>query len=93
MDHTMGFKKYSEAWEKSNRMIDEAKIKESAANSEVFGKYIVMKTDGTEIKKGSKYFVLNVNSDKHAIVAMKAYAESIREENKALYKEVLEYIK
>jgi len=46
----------------------------------LFDKYEVIKKDGTT-DPYADYFVLRLDKDPHAIVAAKAYAESIKSEN------------
>ena len=50
------------------------------------------KADGSKIDPDAKYFVLRVDTDKHAKKALLAYAESVREDNPTLAKDIiLEY--
>ena len=58
----------------------------------LYGKYIISKADGSEVDPKAKYFVLRADTDKHARKALLAYAESVREDNPTLAKDiVLEY--
>ena len=43
----------------------------------LYNKYIVAKTDGTPIASNAQYFVLRVDTDSHARVALGAYADSL----------------
>lgn len=40
----------------------------------LYGKYIIFKADGSEGDPEAKYFVLRVDTDKHARKALLAYA-------------------
>ena len=46
----------------------------------LFNKYKVSKTDGTPVDPEAQYFVLRLDTDKHARVAIEAYADSLMEE-------------
>ena len=50
------------------------------ASEGIFDKYDVVKKDGTT-DPAADYFVLRLDKDPHAIVAAKAYAESVKPEN------------
>jgi len=45
------------------------------------GKYIVEKSDGSAVDPNAMYFVLRIDTDPHARVALRAYARSIRASN------------
>jgi len=47
----------------------------------LYDKYTVIKNDRSEIDQDADYFVIRIDSDKHARVAALAYADSIKEEN------------
>ncbi len=46
--------------------------------SRLFDKYKIEKTDGSPIDPNAMYFVLRIDTDFHARVALRAYARSIR---------------
>ncbi len=46
----------------------------------LYEKFEVVRTDGKPRHDGCRYFVLDLDCDKHADAALKAYAESCREE-------------
>lgn len=50
----------------------------------LYGKFIVRRTDGRDMPgekhEGCEYFVLDLNHDKHAYMALRAYATSCRDE-------------
>jgi hypothetical protein len=46
----------------------------------IYDKYVISKRSGM-IDPGAEYFVLRIDSDHHARIALKAYAESIRNDN------------
>ena len=46
--------------------------------SRVFDKYKVEKKDGTPVDANAQYFVLRIDTDPHARVALRAYARSVR---------------
>lgn len=46
--------------------------------ADLFDKYEVRKKDGTPVDPNAMYFVLRVDTDRHARVALRAYARSIR---------------
>lgn len=63
----------------------------------IYEKFIVNRTDGTD-KPGEKhencrYFVLDLDHDKFAIPAIKAYAEACSEEYPVLSKELFSFVK
>lgn len=57
-------------------------------NDGIYNKFDVMRVDGTDgpgaKHDGCEYFVLDVTHDPHAIPALKAYAESCRDEYRNL---------
>jgi len=55
-------------------------------------KYKISKSNGEDVDPNAWYFVLRVDKDPHAQVAAKAYAESVKEENPTLSKELLDAI-
>lgn len=50
----------------------------------LYQKYVVSKADGSEIDPEAVYFVLRLDTDRHARRAAWAYAASIEDENPAL---------
>lgn len=50
----------------------------------LYDKYIIKKVDGSLTVSGAKYFALRADTDPHARVALKAYADSVRKENPQL---------
>ncbi len=63
----------------------------------LYRKYKVSRTDGSskpgEKHDGCEYFVLDLEHDKHAKAALKAYAKSCAREFPALAKDLLEMMK
>ena len=55
----------------------------------IYGKYKISKADGTPVDPEAKYFVLRYDKDKHARVALEAYARSIWTENYTLAIEIM----
>ena len=49
-------------------------------NKGLYGKYTVIKANGEPIDPDAQYFVLRIDTDKHARVALEAYADSIMED-------------
>ncbi len=47
-------------------------------------KYIITKTSGKPIDPEAEYFVLRLDEDPHARVALAAYAQSVKSDNRAL---------
>jgi len=52
-------------------------------------KYNITKTSGEPIDDGAVYFVLRVDEDPHARKALRAYAESVEDENDVLASDLL----
>ena len=46
------------------------------------GKYIITKRDGTPMDEDAQYFVLRVDKDPHARVALAAYTQSVMSDNR-----------
>lgn len=56
-------------------------------------RFRVTRTDGKQIDPARRYIVLDyAGSDPHAIVALKAYAKSIRNENERMSQDILNAI-
>lgn len=49
-------------------------------------KYTITKSDGTPCAPEAEYFVLRIDKDPHALVALEAYAESIKDVNPEFYR-------
>ncbi|TET43712.1 MAG: hypothetical protein E3J66_01560 [Dehalococcoidia bacterium] len=49
-------------------------------NKGLYGKYIITKANGEPTDTNAQYFVLRLDTDKHARVAIDAYAESLMKE-------------
>ena len=54
----------------------------------IYSKYIIGKADGSRVDPDADYFVLRIDKDKHARKALKAYADSIKEENPRLSEDI-----
>jgi len=55
-------------------------------------KYIIFKDTGEPVDPEAKYFVLRYDSDPHAVVALRAYAESVARENPEFANDILQEI-
>lgn len=55
-------------------------------------KYLISKTDGSEMDPEAWYFVLRVDKDPHAKVAALTYANSVESDNPRLAKELIERV-
>lgn len=51
-------------------------------------KYAIAKADGSAVDPDARYFVLRFDKDPHARVAMKAYRDSVADENRTLAWEI-----
>lgn len=49
-----------------------------------YGKYIIEKVDGSPVDSEADYFVLRIDTDKNARIALSAYAEAVKESNPKL---------
>jgi len=56
-------------------------------------KYIIKKSNGKALDFDADYFVLRIDKDPHARVALQAYAESIKEDNPEFYTDLKEKLK
>ncbi len=54
----------------------------------LYNKYKIEKMDKTSIDDNAQYFVLRLDTDRHARIALAAYAESVRIENVQLSEEL-----
>ena len=63
----------------------------------IYSKFKVERTDGATSEGGKHHlcahFVLDLNCDKHAIPALKAYMESCKEEYPVLYEDLKEMLR
>ena len=57
--------------------------------SELYGKYIVSKADGSPVDPDAFYFVLRLDTDPAARIAIVHYADAILESNPTLAKELM----
>ena len=56
----------------------------------LYQKYQVARTDSKPLEPGSEFFVLRVDSDPHARVALDFYARSVNEDNPVLCDQILD---
>lgn len=61
--------------------------------SESDQKYIISKRSGDPVDPEAQYFVLRVDRDPHAFVALQAYAGSVRSDNEELANDIMEWSK
>lgn len=61
-------------------------------NKGLFGKYDIKKSDGTPVDPDAQYFVLRIDTDVHARIALRAYARSIFEENPVLARDLRRWL-
>ena len=54
----------------------------------LFGKYRIVKGDGSPVDPKAVYFTLRLDTDKHARAAIRAYVESCREEQPELARDL-----
>lgn len=59
----------------------------------LYKKYQVSKTDGSPMDPNSDYFVLRADKDPHARKVLRVYAESIKDENPILSKDIFEMLR
>lgn len=52
-------------------------------------KYIIQKADGSSVDPEADYFVLRLDKDPHARVALLHYARSVRSDNERLYNDIM----
>lgn len=55
----------------------------------LYKKYIVKRADGSPTDPDAKYFVLRIDTDPHARVALEVYAALVREDNPVLAVDIL----
>ena len=61
-------------------------------NKGLYRKYIIQKADGQPTDPGAQYFVLRIDTDRHARAAIQAYADSVRSENFRLACNIVEWL-
>jgi hypothetical protein len=54
----------------------------------LYNKYVIQKYGGEPVDPEAQYFVLRIDTDHHARVALAAYADSVREEDPAFAAEL-----
>lgn len=54
----------------------------------LYQKYIIQKADGTPIDEEAEYFVLRLDKDPVARVAVMKYAEEIKKDNPQLWRDI-----
>lgn len=59
----------------------------------LYGKYIINKSDGSPIDKEAKYFVLRLDTDEAARIALQEYARHIKLANSVLYKDLMRMLR
>jgi len=59
----------------------------------LYGKYKIEKADGSPMDPDADYFFLRLDKDPHALVALSAYAESIKKENPQLCEDLKRKVK
>ena len=52
-------------------------------------KYIIQKADGSKVDEEADYFVLRLDTDPHALIALEAYANSVKSINEPLAKDLM----
>lgn len=55
-------------------------------------KYIINKRSGKQVDPSADYFVLRLDKDPHAIVALESYANSVKVDNEELYNDLIKKI-
>ena len=58
----------------------------------LYQKYEIKKTDGSPVDPKAEYFVLRLDTDKHAISAVAAYARSVHEDNPQFADELIAWV-
>ena len=61
-------------------------------NKGLYRKYIIQNADGQPTDSDAQYFVLRIDTDRHARVAMQAYVDSVRSENGRLAWDIAEWL-
>ena len=52
-------------------------------------KYIIAKSNGKPVDRNADYFVLRLDKDPHAIIALEAYKESVKDDNPELAEDLI----
>lgn len=60
--------------------------------SKLFNKYVIKKSNGTPVDPTAEYFVLRIDSDPHARAALRAYAESVKENDEKFSNELKAWV-
>lgn len=55
-------------------------------------KYIITKKSGKPIDPDADYFVLRIDKDPHALVALESYANSVKVDNMELYNDLIQKV-
>jgi hypothetical protein len=58
----------------------------------LFSKYIIQKADGSPVDPGAQYFVLRLDTDKAARIAIRAYIQELSDED-VLKQDLIDWIK
>lgn len=60
--------------------------------AKLYKKYVVTKTSGEPINPEAQYFILRIDTDVHARIALRAYIKSIRAENMELARDLINWL-
>ena len=58
----------------------------------LYNKYIIIKANGKKVDPDARYFVLRIDTDPHARIALRAYGKSVKKENPKLAAEIEAYL-
>ena len=58
----------------------------------LYHKYKVEKADGSPVDPEARYFVLRVDTDRHARRALRTYALSVLEDNETLAEDIMRFL-
>lgn len=58
----------------------------------IYSKYTITKVDGSETNPNAEYFVLRLDTDRHAQAAVLEYARSVASENPELAEDIRQLI-
>jgi len=58
----------------------------------LIGKYDILKTNGTPVDPDAQYFVLRIDTDVHARLALRAYARSVFSDNPTLARDIRRWL-
>ena len=59
---------------------------------DLYNKYIIKKSDGSDVDPNAMYFVLRLDSDAHARTALMAYAASVLESDSKFAYELINWV-